>query len=426
MGIIKKNSFVSGAGVYLFSNILNAVIPFILLPILTRYLEPAEYGEVAMFQTLLGALGAFVGLVFVGAANRKYYDSDLTEKDLGEFIGACIQISFISSLITLLVFFIFQGQLSEWLGLKPIYVLLAVVVGFCSVVIKIRLGQWQVEKNAIKYGVLQVSQSFINLIFSLIFVVLFLRGAAGRIDAQVVVALAFLLIALFLLYKDNLLRIFSWRRDYIKEAIDFGGPLIFHTSGAFLLITVDRFVINKELGLTEVGIYMVAVQLVSVMNMVFDAVNKAYVPYLYECIKRDDLQEKMKLVKNIYIWFLLILVVVILAFIIGPWFIVLFAGEKYAAAGKVVGLLALGQGFRGMYLMVTNFIFYSKKTKITASITITVGVVNLILLTIFVKYFGMIGAAYANAISMFIFFIVTWYFAAKLVNMPWRLKKSCS
>lgn len=426
MGIIKKNSFVSGAGVYLFSNILNAVIPFILLPILTRYLEPAEYGEVAMFQTLLGALGAFVGLVFVGAASRKYYDSDLTEKDLGEFIGACIQISFISSLITLLVFFIFQGQLSEWLGLKPIYVLLAVVVGFCSVVIKIRLGQWQVEKNAIKYGVLQVSQSFINLIFSLIFVVLFLRGAAGRIDAQVVVALAFLLIALFLLYKDNLLRIFSWRRDYIKEAIDFGGPLIFHTSGAFLLITVDRFVINKELGLTEVGIYMVAVQLVSVMNMVFDAVNKAYVPYLYECIKRDDLQEKMKLVKNIYIWFLLILVVVILAFIIGPWFIVLFAGEKYAAAGKVVGLLALGQGFRGMYLMVTNFIFYSKKTKITASITITVGVVNLILLTIFVKYFGMIGAAYANAISMFIFFIVTWYFAAKLVNMPWRLKKSCS
>lgn len=422
MNKTKTKSFVSGAGVYLFSNILNAVIPFILLPILTRYLNPAEYGEVAMFQTLLGALGAFVGLVFVGAASRKYYDSDLTEKDLAEFISACIQISFISSLITLLVLLIFQGQFSEWLGLKPIYVLLAVIVGFCSVVIKIRLGQWQVQKKAIKYGVLQISQSFINLIFSLLFVVVFLRGAAGRIDAQVVAALVFLLIALFLLYKDNLLKIFSWRREYIKEALKFGGPLVFHTSGAFLLLTVDRFIINKELGLTEVGIYMVAVQLVSVMNMIFDAVNKAYVPYLYECMKKDDLQEKIKLMKNIYIGFFLIIIVVVLAFLIGPWFVKLFAGEKYAAAGKVIGLLALGQGFKGMYLMVTNFIFYSKKTKVTAQITIVVGLINLGLLVLLVKSYGIVGAASANAISMMLFFIATWYFAAKLVDMPWRLK----
>lgn len=422
MNKTKTKSFVSGAGVYLFSNILNAVIPFILLPILTRYLNPAEYGEVAMFQTLLGALGAFVGLVFVGAASRKYYDSDLTEKDLAEFIGACIQISFISSLITLLVLLIFQGQFSEWLGLKPIYVLLAVVVGFCSVVIKIRLGQWQVQKKAIKYGVLQISQSFINLVFSLLFVVVFLRGAAGRIDAQVVAALVFLLIALFLLYKDNLLKIFSWRKEYVKEALKFGGPLVFHTSGAFLLLTVDRFIINKELGLTEVGIYMVAVQLVSVMNMIFDAVNKAYVPYLYECMKKDDLQEKIKLMKNIYIGFFLIIIIVVLAFLVGPWFVKIFAGEKYAAAGKVIGLLALGQGFKGMYLMVTNFIFYSKKTKVTAQITIVVGLINLGLLVLLVKSYGIVGAASANAISMMLFFIATWYFAAKLVDMPWRLK----
>lgn len=422
MVIIKKNSFISGAGVYLVSNILNAIIPFILLPILTRYLSPSEYGEVAMFQTLLGALGAFVGLVFVGAANRKYYDSDLTEDDLAEFIGACIQISFISSLVTLLIFFIFQGQLSELIGLKPIYILLAVIVGFCSVVINIRLGQWQVQKKAVKYGFLQISQSFINLIFSLLFVVIFLRGAEGRIDAQVVAALAFLLIALFLLYKDNLVKFFSWRKDYIKEAIAFGGPLVFHISGAFLLLTVDRFIINKELGLAEVGIYMVAVQLVSVMNMIFDAVNKAYVPYLYECIKRNDLQEKIRLVRNIYIWFFLIMIVVAVAFAIGPWFVVFFAGDKYAAAGKVIGLLALGQGFKGMYLMVTNFIFYSKKTKVTAYITITVGLINLGLLVVLVTSYGIVGAASANAISMLLFFIMSWYFSAKLVNMPWRLK----
>ncbi|EIQ9127591.1 polysaccharide biosynthesis protein, partial [Escherichia coli] len=41
------------SSIYLFSNILNALIPFLLLPILTHNLTPNEYGQVAMFQTLI-------------------------------------------------------------------------------------------------------------------------------------------------------------------------------------------------------------------------------------------------------------------------------------------------------------------------------------------------------------------------------------
>lgn len=36
-----------------------------------------------MFQTLLGALGAFVGLSAAGAAGRKYYDDNVTDAELG-------------------------------------------------------------------------------------------------------------------------------------------------------------------------------------------------------------------------------------------------------------------------------------------------------------------------------------------------------
>jgi hypothetical protein len=51
----------SGSAIYLVSNICNAAIPFLLLPILTRWLGTTAYGQVAMFQTLLGALAAVVG-----------------------------------------------------------------------------------------------------------------------------------------------------------------------------------------------------------------------------------------------------------------------------------------------------------------------------------------------------------------------------
>jgi len=421
MKLIKKNSFVSGAGVYLFSNILNGVIPFILLPILTRYLAPSEYGEVAMFQTLLGALGAFVGTVFIGAANRKYYDSDINKEELAEFIGSCIQLILIFASIAFTVLFVFQEQMAIWLGLKPIYVLLAVVTSLSTAIIGLRLGQWQVQKQAVKYGILQISQSLLNMLLSLLFVVVLLKGANGRINSQILVGFTFLIVSLYLLNKDNLLKVFVWRKDYIKEALKFGIPLMPHIAGGFLLSTVDRFVINKEIGLAEAGIYMVAVQLTAAVAIVFDAINKAYVPWLFEKLKENKVEDKIKIVKMTYIWFSMIAVGVALAFLIGPTLVILIAGEEYAQAGEVVGWLAMGQGFQGMYLMVTNYIFYSKRTGLLSVASISSGVLNLILLILLVQIFGLEGASIAFAISMGIRFLLTWWIAQKRHPMPWLI-----
>lgn len=419
MPVIKKNSFVSGAGIYLVSNILNAIIPFILLPILTRYLTPAQYGEVAMFQVLLGVLGAFVGITFVGAAGRKYYDINISKEELAEFIGSCIQLITIFSIIVFAVLFIFQNQFSSWLSLKPAYILFAALVAFCNVIISIRLDQWQIKKQAIKYGVLQISQSFLNMIISLLLVVLFMKGAEGRINAQIIVSGVFLVIALYLLNKDNLLKIFKWRKEYFSEAFRFGMPLIPHIAGSFLLVSVDRIVINREIGLAEAGIYMVAVQLTAAIGIVFDAINKAYIPWLFEKLTENNHEDKEQIVKLTYIWFSLIMLGVIISFFIGPPLVVLIAGEQYREAGKVIGWLALGQGFQGMYLMVTNYIFYSKKTGLLSVASISSGLLNLILLIVLVRILGLEGAAIAFAISMGIRFLLTWWIAHKRHPMPW-------
>lgn len=419
MSIIKKASFVSGAGIYLVSNILNAVIPFILLPILTRYLNPSEYGEVAMFQTLLGALGAFVGVTFVGAANRKFYDSNIDKKEMAEFIGSCIQLTFIFSIFVFLVLFVFQDEFSEWLSLQPSYVLFAVIVSFCMVIINLRLGQWQIRKKAFKYGVLQISQSLFNMLLSLLLVVVLLKGAEGRINAQIITSIVFVVIALIFLKKDNLLNVFTCRKNYLSEVLKFGIPLMPHIAGGFLLTTVDRFVINKEIGLSEAGIYMVAVQLTAAIGIVFDAINKAYVPWLFEKLTADNLQQKQKIVKLTYVWFSLIITGVVLAFFIGPPIVVFIAGEQYAEAGKVVGWLVLGQGFQGMYLMVTNYVFYSKKTGLLSFASISSGILNLVLLIVLVRFFGLEGAAIAFATSMGIRFLLTWWIAQKQHPMPW-------
>lgn len=372
-----------------------------------------------MFQTLLGALGAFVGMTFVGAAGRKYYDDDLPKSELAEFVGSCIQLAIVSSVIVFVVLFVFKAEFSNWLSLKTDYILFAVVVAACSVVVALRLNLWQVQKKAIQYGALQMSQSLFNMLLSLLLVVVLLTGAKGRIDAQIAASLVFALIAFYLLKKDGLLKVLIWRKDYLAEILRFGVPLMPHLAGGFLLNSVDRFVINDELGLAEAGIYMVAVQLTAAAGIVFGAINNAYVPWLFEKLKANVYQEKQKIVKLTYLWFLCIILGVLLAFFIGPWLVMLVAGEKYAQAGEVIGWLALGQGFQGMYLMVTNYIFFSKKTGLLSVASISSGFINLLLLIVFIRILGLQGAAIAFALSMGIRFVLTWFIAHKRHPMPW-------
>ncbi|NAZ72139.1 oligosaccharide flippase family protein, partial [Vibrio toranzoniae] len=71
---MKKDSFIFSTTIYLVSNIITAIIPFAMLPILTRFLTPSEYGEIAMFQVLIGVLSTFVGLNVNGAVIREFYN----------------------------------------------------------------------------------------------------------------------------------------------------------------------------------------------------------------------------------------------------------------------------------------------------------------------------------------------------------------
>ena len=108
-----------------------------------------------------------------------------------------------------------------------------------------------------------------------------------------------------------------------------------------------------------------------------------------------------------------------LAFVVGPPLVILVAGEKYGAATGIIGWLALGQAFHGMYLMVTNYIFYSKRTALLSLSTIIAGLVNIGLLFALIEMMGLKGAAVAYAVAMGFKFVMTWFIANISHPMPW-------
>lgn len=396
---------------------LNALVPFILLPILTRYLTTAEYGKLAIFQTLIIGLMAVIGMNTIGAANRKYFDTDKT--GLPEYNGVCIHILLISTLVTLILASIFSNTLMSFLSIPITWLYGAIIISVGTFLIQLRLGQYQVREMAIRYGVLQVSQSCLIFVLTILFVVILNGNTTGRINAILFGTIICAIISLTLLYKDKLIKIGRFNQIYFKDALNYGLPLAPHVIGIFFLSSVDRFFINKILGSSDAGVYMFAVQISLSIAVLFDALNKALVTSLFAILAENNLEKLNKTVRLTCLFFIVVFILGLLSFIIGPLVVELVGGLRFSAASSVIGWLCLGQAFGGMYLMVTNYIFYAKKTGLLSIITISTGFFNIFLLTFFINYKGIEGVAMAFAISMFIRFILTWLLAINVSHFSW-------
>jgi len=413
-----KNDLLRGSFGYLLASIVTSSIPFLLLPILTRYLTPAEYGEVAMFSVWISLMGAFCGLSVHGAASRKYFDYKENKKELGQFIFMCLLILFSTTILLSCIVFFTGSQLSDLVALSSEWLVLGVICAGLGFLVQIRLGQWQVRKKVKSYGAFQISQALLNMSLSILFVVVLYLGSAGRIFGIIISTAVFALIALWLLNRDNLIKI-SWEPQKAKEALRFGVPLIPHIIGMFLLNTVDRAVITSELGLDKAGIYMVAIQVSMAVSIILEAVNRTFVPWLFERLKRDNNVEKFNIVRMTYGYYTLLATGTLLGFFWADDVLLFVTGPQYADAANLVAWVILAQAFHGGYLMVTNYLFYTKNTGVLSSVTIMCGVLNVVLLFIFIELWGLLGVAWAYSVSKLFQWLLTWFYANKKVPMPW-------
>jgi O-antigen/teichoic acid export membrane protein len=404
------------AAVYSASNILNGLIPFLLLPVLTRVLLPSDYGVLAVFSAALGLLGAFTGLSVNGVVNVRFVDRE--NIDFPCYVGSCLCVLLFSTFLTLILVGILHEPLSNFTAIPTFWLLTAVIVSGCNFLIQVRLGIWMMMKKPVAYGTFQLLLSLVNMGLSLSFVLLLKYGYEGRLWGQTLAIFAFAAIGYLSLINDGWVK-FRPRWDYVREILVFGVPLIPHVIGAFLASQADRFIVNQHLGLASAGVYMVAAQFGMGLGLLADAFNKAFVPWLYEQLKADDPKTKQRIVLGTWCYFALALGLAGIVALLSRWIVLLVAGAGYLGAAKVLPWLALGQAFVGMYYMVANYIFYKRRTGILAWITLLTGGVGVGLVWVLTPILGISGAGIAFAFAMSLRFVLTWMLAQRVCPMSW-------
>ena len=409
-------SLLGSALIYAFSNGLAAGLPLLLLPILTRTLTPDEYGLVAMFGVVVTAFGALTGLSVHGAVSMRYFDRD--SLDFPRYLGSCLAILAVTSCATLLLAATLSPLLTAATNLTLPVLLLAVVMSCAQFLIQTRLAVWQSAKQPWKFGGFRLSQAGLDLSLSLFLVLGLGLAWQGRIAGMVVAAIALAILSVLSLGRDSLIR---WppSRDYVRNALSFGLPLVPHVVGGMLLTISDRVMISSIIGVAETGIYMVAVQAGLAIGLLTDAMNRALAPWLIETLRRRDVDRDVLIVRLSYLYSLVLICGALLVGWGAPMLTMLIAGPQFQAAASLIGTIAIGYAFGGMYLLVVNYIFYAGKTGRLAAITLCIGLFNAGLSYLLLSSNGLVGAAQSFALSQAFLFLATWWLANQVHPMPW-------
>lgn len=414
--LLFKNQFFNSTLIYTISTVINSAIPFLLIPILTRHLSSPDYGIISIYTVLVAFVTPFIGYTIHGSITAMIFSS---EKDnVPEYIGNCFYILFASTILTSFIFLIISNWIEFQFKLPIFWVWSSIFLAFNQFITLFPLTIWQANNKPLYFGIFQIGSTVINFSITLLLVIYFNKNWEGRIEAQLITSLLFSIISFFILLKNKLI-VFKFNSKYFFSAIKFGVPLILHVIGGIFLSIINRFFIAKYVGLGEAGLFFLAFQLTGIINIFTSALNTAYVPWLFSKLENNNLVEKRKIVSLTYYYFLFLVLSSFIFATVLPNMLHLLVGKDYFMAQKYFNWLIVGCISNGMYLMVTNYIVYAKKTVFLAWSTFFSSLLTVALNLYLIKKYGAIGAAIANALGFTILFVSTWILSIKVYQMPW-------
>lgn len=414
---ILTNNLFHSVGLYTIATVMNKAMPFFLLPIMTRYLRPADYGIVAMFEVLVGFFFPFIGLSILGAITRQYFEKKV---DIAIYATNCIYILIFSTIIVSFITYLLSEHISAISSFPIEWLWVVIMISFFSFIVQIVLIFWRVCIKPIYYGIFTILHSALNVSLSIWLVVVLNYGWEGRILALLYSMIVFAIIAIMVLWKEKWIK-FSFNKSYIKNALIFGLPLIPHIFGSKAITMTDRFLITNMIGLADTGIYSVGYKIGSIVNILATSFVFAWSPWFYGKLKENSIESRYQIIKYTYFFFGAIIFFALIFSLCAPILLKFLVGNAFLAATKYVSWIAIGYAFNAMYYVVSCYIFYLQKTYYLSLMTFFSVLLNFVFTYLLILKNGTIGAAQATFISYVVKFLLTWAIVFRLYKMPWKI-----
>lgn len=403
-------------------SILTLLIGFISSPIITRLVTPEQNGKFSMFTTIGNLLLVIVVLGLDQSYVRFFYDED--ESVRGKLLKICIKIPLIVATTLSIFMIIFYKSITNYIvgDISFPVIILLIIYLFTSILLRFSSLQIRMNQKAKLYSLVNIIQKVTNLVFVILFYLIFNNNYYTLVLAIVFSTIVSLLLGMIVEKK-------VWFTNYNKlnlktskeELIRYGLPLIFSMAITWVFQSTDRIAIKQFSGYEELGLYNGAMTIIALLNAVQSTFTTFWTPVAFERYSKNP--DDKEFFSNINKIVTVVMLLIATALIASKDLIVLLLGEKYRQAMFIFPYLVFMPVMYTISETTVLGINFKKKSKDHIKIASISAIFNIIGNLLLVPSFGAIGAAISTGVSYVIFFIARTYFSNKYYKVDFEIKK---
>lgn len=420
---IKKSTVIKNSLIYTIFNFINKGIPFLLIPILTKYLNQEDYGIISIFNTYVQALFLIIGLSLVSSISVNFFHLD--NKDFKIYVSNTLFILILTFIVSIFVTYILEDYLIKFIKLSSEWVYLSLITAFFMLINEITLTLWRLNEEAIKFAYYSIVITLFNITISLILIISLSYNWEGRTLGITSSTILFGIVS-FIILKYKGFIFLKLNTNFIIDALKLGLATIPHHIALMLRTGADIFMITYILGLSAVGVYSIGYQFGGIFGIIMGGINTAFSVYHMKILKNSDEQKRIMIVKYTYIGIIILFLSSIIFSLILEFLFSIMVNEKFNEAKQYIFIITVAHSFQGMYFMMVNYLYFKKKNHIVSVISIISVTTQIILSYMLIKIYGAMGAAYATFFGFLLTFLLVFYTANKIYPMPWFNKKGIS
>ncbi|HWE47918.1 MAG TPA: lipopolysaccharide biosynthesis protein [Caulobacteraceae bacterium] len=418
--------FWRGVWAYLPANIVQGVVGLLTIVVFTRLLTPQEFGLYALGFSVM-TLVHTIGFTWLEASMARFFAAEQQSGRLADHFRTIYRSFAVMAWIAALVC---ATGLWLWPASTPLKMAigagLGAILGRC--LIKLVQERRRAAGEVVSASALDMAQTAGGFALGALFAVLGLGGAAPLVGA----GLAAVMCLPFALPKEmKFLAGGDFDAERAKRYAAYGLPISASLVLALALATTDRFLIAAYLDESNVGAYHAAYSLANrTLDVIFLWLGAAGGPALVMALERGGRKSLEESAREQASTLLLIALPAAagLALVARPLAQVLVGEGLREAAAQVTPWIAVGGFFSG----ITTYYFHqaftlARRTKLLLLAMAVPAIVNVALNLILVPRFGVIGAAWATAISYVVGALASWTLGkrAGALPIPWDTVGKC-
>jgi len=385
----------SSLAAYQVADIVSKFMAVLLLPVYTRYIDPAGYGVVELLGNGVILISILVRFGMIESFLRFYYSDDDQERR-DALARRAVGFLFVTTTIVGIVLAVLAAPLSKVvLGYRDPTIFRIAVLGVWSFTnLEMAYALLRVDERLRAYATATLTNVVLTIAASVVLVVVAGEGARGLLlgnyGASTVV-----LLGLWWTMRDRLRPRHHAGVETHRVLFSFGLPTVPAEASVYALSIVDRYYIfhHGPNGPKQAGLYSIAVKLAGAVAFIVRAFQYAWPPLAYSV--RDD-AEAARLYGLVTTYYLLVsgLVVAGLA-LLGRWVVRLLAAPSFFDAYKALPWVALGWALYGLWVV---FLVIAGRAKVTTRnfpAALAGLAVNVVMIVLLVPALGIAGAGIA-------------------------------